>query len=103
MLLEPIVAAHDFDVFVPMMMRKNIELQLQALKMIEVCSPPSLISQSMIQSMSPQHMKGLVPNALKLGQEEAEIWDALIGEDDSDRLILISVLKSARPGMIPGE
>jgi len=36
MLLEPIVASEHFDVFVPMMMRKNIELQLQALKMIEV-------------------------------------------------------------------
>lgn len=77
MLLEPIVAARDFDVFMPMMMRKNIELQLQALKMIE-------------------HMKGLLPSSLKLGQEDAEIWDALFEEEESDRLILISVLKQSK-------
>lgn len=34
--LEPIAAAENFNVFVPMMMRKNVELQLQALQMIEV-------------------------------------------------------------------
>ncbi|VDL73868.1 unnamed protein product [Nippostrongylus brasiliensis] len=33
--LEPIAAAESFNVFVPMMMRKNVELQLQALQMIE--------------------------------------------------------------------
>uniref|UniRef100_A0A0K0DDF5 Cilia- and flagella-associated protein 36 n=1 Tax=Angiostrongylus cantonensis TaxID=6313 RepID=A0A0K0DDF5_ANGCA len=33
--LEPIAAAENFNVFVPMMMRKNVELQLQALQMIE--------------------------------------------------------------------
>jgi hypothetical protein len=37
-LLEPIVSAENFNVFVPMMMRKNIELQLQALKVMEVGS-----------------------------------------------------------------
>jgi hypothetical protein len=35
-MLEPVIAAQDFEVFVPMMMRKNVELQLQALQMIEV-------------------------------------------------------------------
>lgn len=35
-LLELVVAAQNLDVFVPMMMRKNIELQLQAMEMIEV-------------------------------------------------------------------
>ena len=35
-LLEPVMAAQDFSVFVHMMTRKNIELQLQALQMIEV-------------------------------------------------------------------
>uniref|UniRef100_A0A914D9L6 Cilia- and flagella-associated protein 36 n=1 Tax=Acrobeloides nanus TaxID=290746 RepID=A0A914D9L6_9BILA len=33
-LLEPVVAAQDFNVFVPMMMRKSIEMQLQALHML---------------------------------------------------------------------
>ncbi|KAL3118856.1 hypothetical protein niasHT_008203 [Heterodera trifolii] len=77
LLLEPIVAAQDFDVFVPMMMRKNIELQLQALKMIE-------------------HLNGLLPSSLKLGQEEAEMWNSLTDEDDSERFIMISVLKQSR-------
>lgn len=35
-LLEPVIAANDFNLFVHMMMRKNIELQLQAVQMIEV-------------------------------------------------------------------
>uniref|UniRef100_A0A914GSP5 Cilia- and flagella-associated protein 36 n=1 Tax=Globodera rostochiensis TaxID=31243 RepID=A0A914GSP5_GLORO len=77
LLLEPIVAAQDFDVFVPMMMRKNIELQLQALKMIE-------------------HMNGLLPNSLKLGQEEAAMWNELGDVDETDRFIMISVLKESR-------
>ncbi|KAL3102729.1 hypothetical protein niasHS_001291 [Heterodera schachtii] len=77
LLLEPIVAAQDFDVFVPMMMRKNIELQLQALKMIE-------------------HLNGLLPSSLKLGQEEAEMWNSLTDEDDSERFIMLSVLKQSR-------
>lgn len=35
-MLEPVAAAQDYNLFVHMMMRKNIELQLQALQMIEV-------------------------------------------------------------------
>jgi hypothetical protein len=35
-LLEPVVAAQDFNVFVPLMTRINIELQLQAVRMLEV-------------------------------------------------------------------
>lgn len=34
--LEPVLAASDYNLFTHMMMRKNIELQLQALQMIEV-------------------------------------------------------------------
>uniref|UniRef100_A0A915D7V5 Cilia- and flagella-associated protein 36 n=1 Tax=Ditylenchus dipsaci TaxID=166011 RepID=A0A915D7V5_9BILA len=68
-LLEPIVASQDFNIFVPMMMRKNIELQLQALKMLEL---------------------------FKLDEDDAEIWKVLFDEDESERLILISVLKQSR-------
>ncbi|KAF7637793.1 ARL2_Bind_BART domain-containing protein [Meloidogyne graminicola] len=80
MIIEPIVASEHFDVFVPMMMRKNIELQLQALKMIE------------------QHMKGLLPNSLKLGDEDAKLWEALDAEekDESERLILLAVLRQSK-------
>ncbi|CAK5081537.1 unnamed protein product [Meloidogyne enterolobii] len=80
MLLEPIVASEHFDVFVPMMMRKNIELQLQALKMIE------------------QHMKGLLPSSLKLGEEDAKLWEALDAEeqDESEKLILLAVLRQSK-------
>lgn len=34
-MLEPVLAAGELDIFVHMMTRKNIELQLQALQMIE--------------------------------------------------------------------
>uniref|UniRef100_A0A914MQ47 Cilia- and flagella-associated protein 36 n=1 Tax=Meloidogyne incognita TaxID=6306 RepID=A0A914MQ47_MELIC len=80
MLLEPIVASEHFDVFVPMMMRKNIELQLQALKMIE------------------QHMKGLLPSSLLLGEEDAKLWEALDAEeqDESEKLILLAVLRQSK-------
>ncbi|KAI1713289.1 the ARF-like 2 binding protein BART domain-containing protein [Ditylenchus destructor] len=76
-LLECVVAAQDFNVFVPMMMRKNIELQLQALKMLE-------------------HLSGLLPNSLTLEEDDAEIWKVLFDEDESEKLILISVLKQSR-------
>ncbi|KAH7730779.1 ADP-ribosylation factor-like 2-binding protein [Aphelenchoides avenae] len=76
-LLEPVVASQDFNVFVPMMMRKNVELQLQALKMLE-------------------HLSGLVPSSLKLDEEDAEIWKVLFDEDESERFILISVLKQSK-------
>nr|CAD2170121.1 unnamed protein product [Meloidogyne enterolobii] len=83
MLLEPIVASEHFDVFVPMMMRKNIELQLQALKMIE------------------QHMKGLLPSSLLLGEEDAKLWEALDAEeqDESEKLILLAVLRQKKTNL----
>ncbi|KAE9550046.1 hypothetical protein FO519_006747 [Halicephalobus sp. NKZ332] len=76
-LLEPVVAAQDFNVFVPMMMRKNVELQLQALKLM-------------------QHVTGMIPTAMTLAEEDAAIWDMLQEEDECERFILISVIRKSR-------
>ncbi|KAL3123693.1 hypothetical protein niasHT_002775 [Heterodera trifolii] len=43
-----------------------------------------------------RHLNGLLPSSLKLGQEEAEMWNSLTDEDDSERFIMISVLKQSR-------
>uniref|UniRef100_A0A914QQF2 Cilia- and flagella-associated protein 36 n=1 Tax=Panagrolaimus davidi TaxID=227884 RepID=A0A914QQF2_9BILA len=76
-LLEPVVAAQDFNVFVPMMMRKNVELQLQALKLV-------------------QHVTGMIPTAMTLPEEDAPLWDILRDEDECERYILISVIRKSR-------
>ncbi|VDD91735.1 unnamed protein product [Enterobius vermicularis] len=55
-LLEPVAAAQDYEVFVSMMMRKNIELQLQAIHMIEVIC-------------------GLVPAVLRIDVDEKNLED----------------------------
>uniref|UniRef100_A0A914KTL0 Cilia- and flagella-associated protein 36 n=1 Tax=Meloidogyne incognita TaxID=6306 RepID=A0A914KTL0_MELIC len=95
MLLEPIVASEHFDVFVPMMMRKNIELQLQALKMIEVFNA---LTKKIIKEKFQQHMKGLLPSSLLLGEEDAKLWEALDAEeqDESEKLILLAVLRQSK-------
>ena len=38
-------------------------------------------------------MKGLLPNSLTLAQEDAKLFESLFEEDESDRMILISVIK----------
>ncbi|TKR69587.1 hypothetical protein L596_021727 [Steinernema carpocapsae] len=75
-LLEPVVAAQDYDVFVPMMMRKNVELQLQALHMIEV-------------------MCGLLPTVLTV-EEDEETQRVLADADETERYILIQVLQQSK-------
>uniref|UniRef100_A0A914ZJW6 Cilia- and flagella-associated protein 36 n=1 Tax=Parascaris univalens TaxID=6257 RepID=A0A914ZJW6_PARUN len=85
MLLEPVVAAQDFNVFVPMMMRKNVELQLQALQMIEF-------------------MCGLVPAVLRIEGEDvdddeltqAAVRSLSLDPAESDRYILVQVLRQSR-------
>jgi hypothetical protein len=96
MLLEPIVASEHFDIFVPMMMRKNIELQLQALRMIEVYFKITILK--FINFNLKQHMKGLLPSSLLLGEEDAKLWETLDGEeqDESERLILLAVLRQSK-------
>lgn len=73
-LLEPVVAAQDFNVFVPLMTRINIELQLQAVKMLE-------------------HICGVQPVSFKFSEDEAELMQSLFEEDETERYIIISVLK----------
>ncbi|KAK0407844.1 hypothetical protein QR680_003631 [Steinernema hermaphroditum] len=75
-LLEPVVAAQDYDVFVPMMMRKNVELQLQALHMIEV-------------------MCGLLPTVLTV-EEDEETQRVLADADETERYILLQVLQQSK-------
>ncbi|KAI6190546.1 Cilia- and flagella-associated protein 36 [Aphelenchoides bicaudatus] len=76
-LLEPVVAAQDFNVFVPLMTRINIELQLQAVKMLE-------------------HICGVQPVSFKFSDDEMELWQSLFDEDETERYIIISVLKQSK-------
>uniref|UniRef100_A0A914WBX2 Cilia- and flagella-associated protein 36 n=1 Tax=Plectus sambesii TaxID=2011161 RepID=A0A914WBX2_9BILA len=81
-LLEPVVAAQDFEVFVPMMARKNIELQLQALQMIEF-------------------MCGLVPAVLQINSEEVKVDGKKVTKkgldpDEHERIILIQVMNQSK-------
>ncbi|CAD5224174.1 unnamed protein product [Bursaphelenchus okinawaensis] len=76
-LLEPVLAAQDINVFVHLMTRINIELQLQAVKMLE-------------------HICGVNPVSFKLSEEEAELFKNLLDEDETERYIIISVLKQSK-------
>ncbi|CAD5232025.1 unnamed protein product [Bursaphelenchus xylophilus] len=76
-LLEPVLAAQDFNVFVHLMTRINIELQLQAVRMLE-------------------HICGVNPVSFKLSDEEAELFQNLLDEDETERYIIISVLKQSK-------
>ncbi|ULT87983.1 hypothetical protein L3Y34_007275 [Caenorhabditis briggsae] len=74
--LEPLLAAQNFNVFVPMMMRKNIELQLQALQMIEF-------------------MCGLIPSVLQLEDGES-LKNKKMTPEQTERYVLISVLRHSK-------
>ncbi|EGT57034.1 hypothetical protein CAEBREN_05612 [Caenorhabditis brenneri] len=75
--LEPLLAAQNFNVFVPMMMRKNIELQLQALQMIEF-------------------MCGLIPSVLQLEDGETLRNMKKLTPEETERYVLISVLRHSK-------
>ncbi|EFP00001.1 hypothetical protein CRE_18839 [Caenorhabditis remanei] len=75
--LEPLLAAQNFNVFVPMMMRKNIELQLQALQMIEF-------------------MCGLIPSVLQLEDGESLKNMKKLTPEETERYVLISVLRHSK-------
>ncbi|VDO69498.1 unnamed protein product [Heligmosomoides polygyrus] len=73
--LEPIAAAENFNVFVPMMMRKNVELQLQALQMIEF-------------------MCGLIPSVLQIEDGESLRNKArVVSPEETERYVLIAVMR----------
>ncbi|KAI6189303.1 Cilia- and flagella-associated protein 36 [Aphelenchoides fujianensis] len=79
-LLEPVVAAQDFNVFVPLETRINIELQLQAVKMIE-------------------HICGVQASSFKFSQDELEMWKSVFDEEETEqteRYVIISVLKQSK-------
>ncbi|XGW06069.1 hypothetical protein V3C99_016422, partial [Haemonchus contortus] len=76
--LEPLAAAKDFNVFVPMMMRKNVELQLQALQMIEF-------------------MCGLLPSVLQI--EDGETFKnkaRVVSPEETERYVLIAVMRQSK-------
>ncbi|CAJ0588304.1 unnamed protein product [Cylicocyclus nassatus] len=76
--LEPVAAAQDFNVFVPMMMRKNVELQLQALQMIEF-------------------MCGLIPSVLQIEEGESFKNKAkIISPEETERYVLIAVMRQSK-------
>ncbi|KAF8383349.1 cfap-36 [Pristionchus pacificus] len=76
---EPLAAAQNYLVFVPMMMRKNVELQLQALQMIEF-------------------MCGIIPTVLKV--EDTDSWrDRVVNDlskEDAEKFVLLTVLRQSR-------
>ncbi|KAI6187020.1 Cilia- and flagella-associated protein 36 [Aphelenchoides besseyi] len=76
-LLEPVVAAQDFNVFVPLMTRINIELQLQAVRLLE-------------------HICGVQTDAFKFSQDEMDMWQSVFDEDETERYVIISVLKQSK-------
>ncbi|GMR58924.1 hypothetical protein PMAYCL1PPCAC_29119 [Pristionchus mayeri] len=76
---EPLSAAQNYAVFVPMMMRKNVELQLQALQMIEF-------------------MCGIIPTVLKIEDSDSlrgRVIQNLSGEE-AEKFVLITVLKQSK-------
>ncbi|KAL6744626.1 hypothetical protein Aduo_017546 [Ancylostoma duodenale] len=76
--LEPVAAAENFNVFVPMMMRKNVELQLQALQMIEF-------------------MCGLIPSVLQIEDGESlKNKPKLISPEETERYVLIAVMRQSK-------
>ncbi|CAI4223657.1 unnamed protein product [Auanema sp. JU1783] len=75
--LEPLAAASDFDVFVPMMMRKNVELQLQALQMIEF-------------------LCGLIPTVLQIEEGETLKDKKVLSPEETERYVLISVMRQSK-------
>ncbi|PIO63965.1 hypothetical protein TELCIR_14420 [Teladorsagia circumcincta] len=79
--LEPLAAAKDFNVFVPMMMRKNVELQLQALQMIEVGV----------------FMCGLLPSVLQIEDGETLRNKArVVTPEETERYVLIAVMRQSK-------
>lgn len=82
-LLEPVIAAQNYDVFVPMMMRKNIDLQLQAVQMIEF-------------------LCGVIPSVLCVEGndiDEGELLNILTSTFEPaqyDRYIVIKVLRKSK-------
>ncbi|VDM56509.1 unnamed protein product [Angiostrongylus costaricensis] len=76
--LFPIAAAGNFNVFVPMMMRKNVELQLQALQMIEF-------------------MCGLIPSVLQIEDGETlRNKPRLFSPEETERYVLIAVMRQSK-------
>uniref|UniRef100_A0A1I7Y1W1 Cilia- and flagella-associated protein 36 n=1 Tax=Steinernema glaseri TaxID=37863 RepID=A0A1I7Y1W1_9BILA len=110
-LLEPVVAAQDYDVFVPMMMRKNVELQLQALHMIEQLLEPVVAAQDydvfvpmmmrknvelQLQALHMiEVMCGLLPTVLTV-EEDEETQRVLADADETERYILLQVLQQSK-------
>uniref|UniRef100_A0A0N4ZPW2 Cilia- and flagella-associated protein 36 n=1 Tax=Parastrongyloides trichosuri TaxID=131310 RepID=A0A0N4ZPW2_PARTI len=76
--LEPVIAAQDYDVFLSMMMRKNLEIQLQTIHIIEL-------------------MSGNLPKFLAMDKEfEKEVKKIFNNSSESERYILISVMQKSR-------
>uniref|UniRef100_A0A0N5BC81 Cilia- and flagella-associated protein 36 n=1 Tax=Strongyloides papillosus TaxID=174720 RepID=A0A0N5BC81_STREA len=76
--LEPVIAAQDFDVFVSMMKRKNLEIKLQTIHILEI-------------------MAGSLPAILKLDEDfENEVKNIFTNTSETERYILISIMQKSR-------
>uniref|UniRef100_A0A0K0F001 Cilia- and flagella-associated protein 36 n=1 Tax=Strongyloides venezuelensis TaxID=75913 RepID=A0A0K0F001_STRVS len=76
--LEPVIAAQDFDVFISMMKRKNLEIKLQTIHILEL-------------------MTGSIPAILKLDEDfENEVKNIFTNTSETERYILISIMQKSR-------
>lgn len=76
-LLEQVQAAQDFDVFKRLMLRKNVELELQALQMI-------------------QKRNGVIPDVLKPGSETSVAYSTSANTDNDEEMLLQEVLRISK-------
>ncbi|CEF62318.1 ADP-ribosylation factor-like 2-binding protein, domain-containing protein [Strongyloides ratti] len=76
--LEPVVAAQDFGVFISMMKRKNLEMQLQTIHILEL-------------------MAGSLPTILSIDEDfEEEVRKIFNNTSETERYILISIMQKSR-------
>ncbi|CAJ0586049.1 unnamed protein product, partial [Mesorhabditis spiculigera] len=75
--LEPVMAAQDLEIFIPMMRKKNVELQLQALQLIEF-------------------MCGLLPCVGSMEELEEIRKSHHLSREEMDHILLNAVLRRSK-------
>jgi len=86
-MMEPVIAASDYNLFVHMMIRKNIDLQLQALQIIEV--PYSSICFKLNLNLGNFYFQTMC--GLHTTSETSHVDN--LKENDPEKLILLQVIK----------
>uniref|UniRef100_A0A0K0ELV1 Cilia- and flagella-associated protein 36 n=1 Tax=Strongyloides stercoralis TaxID=6248 RepID=A0A0K0ELV1_STRER len=76
--LEPVIAAQDYGVFISMMKRKNLEIQLQTIHILEL-------------------MAGTLPSILAIDKDfENEVKKIFNNTSETERYILISIMQKSK-------